>query len=253
VGHLTATLRTAKLKGKVGKGITVYSNDPVKSTLRLSVRAIVMASVVVLPREYIMIGGPPTRRGQSKVLVRQDPMETGKLNITDLKTSLPWLKAEATRLKNERPPSDGLPRGQKGDYLVEVSIDGKPEGHAGRARAELTFKTGLKRQPEVAIPITVDLRPPVTLSTGKLMLAPPAEGEVTESTVLVTLRPGLDPNRLEAVASPESLKVELKPSGPRRFKAHVSWDGGKLEQGEITFKVGVERHKLPVHPAAAGS
>jgi hypothetical protein len=253
VGHITATLRTEKLKGKVGKGITVYSNDPETPTLRLSLRAVVLGSVVVLPREYIMIGGPSMSRGQSKVLVRQDPLETGTLEIKELRTSVPWLKAEATRLEQDRPPLDGLPLGRTGDYLVEVEVDGEPETRGGRARAELTFKTGLKRQPQVAIPITVDLRPPVSLSTEKLILTPPATGEITESTVLVTVRPGLDPNRLQAEAAPESLKVELKPAGPRRFKAHVSWDGGKLEQGEITFRVGTEKYKLPVQGVGAGS
>lgn len=253
MGHLTATLRTEKLKGKVGKSITVYSNDPQTPTLRLSVRAVVIGSVIVLPREYISIGGPPMRRGSSKVLVRQDPMESGELRISDLKTSLPWLTVEAQKLEEKRPPSDGLPLGQPGDYLLEVKLGEPTESPTGRTRAQLTFKTGLKRQPEVTIPITVDLRPPVNLSTQRLLLAPPAEGEVAEGTVLVTVRPGLDPNKLQAEARPGALKVELEPAGPRRFKAHVFWDGAALAEGAITFMVGGERLKLPVQSTGGDS
>jgi hypothetical protein len=253
VGHLTATLHTEKLKGQIGKGVTVYSNDPTTPKIRLSVRAVVLGSVVVLPREYIMIGGPPVQAGRSKVLVRRDPLETGELEITDLKTSLPWLTATATKLEDKRPPSDGLPLGQPGDYLIEVKVEGEPDTKGGRARGDLTFKTGLKRQPQVSIPVTVDLRPPVSLSTEKLLLNPPPEGGVTESTVLVTVRPGLDPNRLVAEASPESLRVDLQLSGPRRFKAKISWDGGKLEHGMITFKIGTEQQTLPVQSVGASS
>jgi hypothetical protein len=246
-------LRTEKLRGQVGKGVNVYSNDPNTPTLRLTVRATVHGSVVVLPREYIGIGGPPTRRGTSRVLVRQDPTEPGELKISDLKTSLPWLTAEALKLTEKRPPADGLPLGLPGDYLLEVKLGEKPETKSTRTRAQVSFKTGLKRQPVVSIPVTVDLRPPVSLSQERLLLTPPAEGEVTEKTVLVTVRVGLDPNRLTAEAQPESLKVELQQAGPRRFKAQVYWDGGKLEQGTITFKLGQESHKLPVHSAAADS
>jgi hypothetical protein len=250
---LTVTLRTEKLKGKVGKGISVYSNDPDTPTLRLAVRATIWGSVVVLPREYIAIGGKQTRRGTSKVLVRQDPTESGELKISGLRASLPWLAAEAQKLDAKRPPSDGLPLGLPGDYLLEVKIAEPPENRASRIRANVTFKTGLERQPEVSIPVTVDLRPPVSLSAGKLLLDSPAEGEVTEKTVLVTVRPGLDPNRLKAAAHPESLKVELKPAGPRQFKAHVYWDGRALEEGFVTFSIGGESHGLPVQSLASGS
>ena len=253
MGHLTVTLRTEKLRGQVGKGISVYSNDPETPSLRLTVRATVHGSVVVLPREYIGIGGHSRRRGNSKVLVRKDPTESGELEISDLKTSLPWLTAEVRKLTEKRPPADGLPLGLPGDYLLEVKIGEKPETQRTRTRAQVSFKTGLKRQPVVSIPVTVDLRPPVSLSEGRLLLTPPVEGEVTGKAVLVTVRAGLDPNLLKAEARPESLKVELIPAGPRRFKAQVYWDGGALEQGTVTFKVGSESHNLPVHSAGAGS
>jgi hypothetical protein len=253
VGHLTVTLRTEKLRGQVGKGISVYSNDPKTPSLRLTVRATVLGSVIVLPREYIGIGSRSTRRGTSKVLIRQDPTESGELEISDLKTSLPWLTAEVRKLTAKSPPADGLPPGLPGDYLLEVKVGEKPETQRTRTRAQVSFKTGLKRQPVVSIPVTVDLRPPVILSEESLVLTPPVDGEVTEKIVHVTVRAGLDHNRLKAEAQPKSLKVELKPSGPRRFKAHVYWDGGALEQGSVTFKIGSETLKLPVHSASVGS
>jgi hypothetical protein len=219
----------------------------------LSLRAVILGSVIVLPREYITVGGPPTGKRGSKVLVRQDPLESGELTITDLKTSLPWLEARAERLEQKRPPSDGLPVGRPGDYLLEVEAERPPEIPSERTRAQLSFKTGLKRQPEVTIPINIDLRPPVILSTKRLLLAPPADGEVTNGTILVSVRPGLNPGLLRAEASPDSLKVELEPAGSRRFKAHVSWDGGKLEGGAVIFNVGGESHELPVQSAGSGS
>jgi hypothetical protein len=249
VGYLTASLNTAKLRGKIGKGISVYTNDPNTSHVRLALRAVVLGSVAVLPREHIMIGGPADRSGGSKVLVRQDPTETGELQISDLQASLPWLSAEAHRLEDPMAAAGGLPKGEAGDWLLEVKIADRSQARTGHARAELHFKTGLKRQPEVSIPITVDLRPPVNLSVPRLVFEKPAEGEVAEKTILATVRRGLDANKLEVETGTPSIVAELEPSGPRRFKVHFTWTGGELKDASILFKVGSESHHLPVKVA----
>jgi hypothetical protein len=252
VGYLTATLKTSKLRGKVGKGISVYSNDPTKPSIRIAIRAVVLGSVVVLPREHLVIGGPPGRSGGSRVLVRRDPMETGKLQVAELETSQPWLSAKARKLEEPTPPGEGLPKGEIGDWLVEVDVEDRSQVVSGRSRAELRFKTGLKRQPEVSIPITVDLRPPVNLSVPRLVFLPPAEGEVASRTVVATVRRGLDANTLEVETGHPALKAELEPVGPRRFNVHFSWTGEELGDAAVLFRVGPESHQLPVKVAPAG-
>lgn len=253
MGYLTATLKTSNLRGKVGKGISVYSNDPNKRSIRLAIRAIVLGSVIVLPREHIVIGGPPGRSGGSRVLVRRDPTESGELKIADLRTSLPGLSAEARRLEEPTPPGQGLPKGEVGDWLVEVSVEDRSKISAGRSRAELNFKSGLKRQPDVSIPITVDLRPPVNLSVPRLVLQPPADGEVADKTVMATVRRGLDANALKVETGSPALKAELEPVGPRRFKVHFSWTGEDLGDAAVVFRVGSESHQLPVKVAPGAS
>lgn len=252
MGYLTATLKTSRLRGKVGKGISVYSNDPDNPSVRVAIRAVVVGSVIVLPREHLVIGGPPGRSGGSRVLVRQDPTEIGKLQIEELSTSLPWLSASARKLEEPMPPGDGLPRGEIGDWLVEVEVEDRAQVGTGRSRAELRFKTGLKRQPEVAVPITVDLRPPVNLSVPRLVLLPPAEGEAATKTVLATVRRGLDADALEVDTGNPALEAELEPVGPRRFKVHFTWNGEELGDTSVLFKVGRESHQLPVKVAPAG-
>jgi hypothetical protein len=252
VGYLTATLKTTRLRGKVGKGISVYSNDTDKPSVRLTIRAVVLGSVVVLPREQLVIGGPAGRIGGSRVLVRQDPLETGKLEITDLETTSPWLSATARRLEEPTPPGEGLPKGQIGDWLVEVAIDDSGRTSTGRTRDELRFKTGLKRQPEVSIPITVDLRPPVNLSVPRLVLIPPAEGEVASKTVMATVRRGLEANALKVETGNPALEAKLDLVGPRRYEVHFTWNGEELGDASVLFRVGSESHRLPVKVAPAG-
>ncbi len=251
VGYLTATLKTSKLHGKVGKGISVYSNDPNNPSVRLAIRAIVLGSVVVLPREHLVIGGPGGLYGGSRVLVRQDPTETGKLHIQELTTSLPWLSASARKLEEPTPPGDGLPRGEIGDWLVEVGIEDQNQVRPGSSRAELRFKTGLKRQPEVTIPIMVDLRPPVTLSVPRLVFLPPAKGEVATKTVMATVRRGLEASELVVETGSPAIQAELEPAGPSRFKVHFTWNGEELGDAAVLFRVGPESYQLPVKVAPA--
>ncbi len=244
MGHLYATLDTSTLRGKVGKGITVHTNDPARPTIRLVLRAIVLGSVYVLPEEQLSLGNQRVGGTKGRLLVRQDPTQLGRLNIESITTSASWLLAAARRLEQDEPAGDGLPAGREGDWAVEVEL--LPRAPYGRRNESVTFTTGLARQAEVTVLVDLDLLPPVQLNIDKLVLSatdPPTETH----TVLLSVRHDLEPSLLRVEAEPPALSAELEKAGRRGFKLHVRWDGTPLhDSGALTFHVGAQSYRLPV-------
>jgi len=249
VGQIKAKLDTIKLRGDVGRGITVRTDDPARPNLFLTVRAHVAGGVWVLPDEVLRVQNRGSLPAEAAVLVRRDPEETGILEVRDVRLSVPWLRAEAEKLTEPRPGSNGVPPARPDDWVIHVEPG--PDAPYGRARAELTFATGLSGQSEMTLPVMVAIEPPVRLSAERLDLAAGPDGTPAPGTVLLTVRPGLDPAGLAVESRPDSLQVELEPSGPRAFKVHVAWRGDGDPRGEIVFRVGTESITLPVYSSGS--
>jgi len=250
VGYLSASLHTDKLRGSVARGITVQSNDTSQPRVHLTIRAMILGSVLMLPHESMTISDPPQRNTRNRLLVRKEPTESGELKISDLRASASWLRLSAERIEEARPAEGGLPAALPGDWLLQAELEGDVD--YGRLRENMTFKTGLTRQPEITVPVLVTLRPPLHLSVNQVELPQPDGGEPSTATVVISVRRGLDPATLTARAVPEALQVSLEPSGGDRFyKAHVSWDGGDISGGGIEFSVGGKQMNLPVVPLPA--
>ena len=180
---------------------------------------------------------------QGRVLIRREPSEEGTLRISDVETSAEWLTVSARRLDGPEPRGGGLPAGQSGDWVIEVGFRDDPV--FGRHRESVTFQTSLPREPEVTLPIDIVLEAPVHLSTGRLRLGTVAPGKAG-GKVFAYVRKGLDPSRLEVEAGPDPLRVEVTRSGTSMFTVNVSWEGGRLSDGGIEFRVGEESIRLPV-------
>lgn len=204
------------------------------------VRADVLGSVVVLPDEAPEIANRPGEKPVARRLIRQDPTERGSLRISDVSSSAEWLRASVRRLEELRPRGKGLPQGHPGDWLLEISVEGDPL--FGERLESVWMSTGLERQPVLTLPVKTLLRPPVNLSTTKLLLTDQAVGAV----VLLSVREGLDPNALRATAEPEELEIELLQAGGRMYRVHVHWSGTTRGDGSILFTVGDEQLRLPV-------
>jgi hypothetical protein len=247
VGYIKATLHTEKLRGNVGRGITVQTDDPATPTLRLTIRAEVVGSVLVLPAESLMFNNVSPRQNRTRLLVRRDPTETGDLKVGDVEPSADWFSITATRLEQPLPASVGLPAGQPGDWLLEGELAGNPS--YGVTRAEFSFTTGLARQPTMSLPVLANLRPPVHLASEPIELTS-AGGEVPEATVLFSIRSGLDPEELRIESEPEALEVQVEQAGRRFYKAQLRWAGGEFGGGTVVFSLGEESYRVPVRPAA---
>lgn len=245
MGHIDAKLDTKKLRGSVGRGITVYTDDPGQPKIFLTLSATVVGGVQVLPQGMISLSGVGGRgRNAPTVLLRREASETGEVEISDVSASVPWLNVTVERVEQPRVGVDGLPPGMPGDWLVEVTID--PSAPYGRFRESVQLKTGLERQPELTIPVVVTRQAPVQLSTNRVAFPSELDPKEQPQTVLLTVRRDLDPTGLTVETDSDLLKVELEPSGRRGYKVRVRWEGADRPHGAITFRLGEESYELPV-------
>jgi hypothetical protein len=210
----------------------------------VTIHAVILASVTILPRDQITLANLRPELEHPKLLLRKEATETGVLEISDLVASVPWIAARATRLDEGRPGGDGLPPGAPGDWLIELEVDG--EAVWGYSKESLRFRTGLSRQPLIELPISVNLLPPVNLSTERLTLPARGDGAPSEGLVHLTVRRGLDPAGLTLDTEPESLDATLEHVDGRHYKVVVRWDGAETGDGSLVFRVGEMEQRLPV-------
>jgi hypothetical protein len=240
-------LDTKRLRGDAGRGITVYSNDPVRPKLFLTVRARILSSVVLIPDRNPRIDNRRLDESTDRFIVRKEISESGQLTVGEIETSVPWLHVDARPLD----PSEelkGLPQPWPGDWLFELKVVGKPD--YGRGDQQIRFATGLPREPHVEVDVTVNLLPPVHLASETLVLQPPASagGSATGST-LISLRRDLADAELDVTTDPSELHVTLEPAGDRYFRVLVDWPRGRDDErreGRIRFEVAGESYGLPV-------
>jgi hypothetical protein len=250
-GHVTATVKTARYRGPLQKGVTVTTSDPTQPQVRLAVKLNVVGSVVILPRASLALPGRNWEYSATAV-IRKDPGETGELRLTDLTTSAGWLAATARRVEADEPEENGLPARSAGDYVLEVSVaDDAPRT---RGMQQVRFKTGLPREPETSVPIVVSLNTAMKITPPVVRLRPRGEGQEAVGRFSVVVRPGLD--ELEASASPPSFSVTLVPNGPRHYSGKVRWtptEESAPHQGTIVLRSGKESQRLTVRVSAAAA
>ncbi|HXV77235.1 MAG TPA: hypothetical protein VD788_13035 [Candidatus Polarisedimenticolaceae bacterium] len=244
VGNIDAQIDTLKLTGEVGRGVTVYSNDPTRPTVFLTVHAVVVGGVVVLPEERLVLTNATEAGSKRALVVRRGVDEDGELTIGDVQLDVPWLDVVVEELAEPRNMRDGAPSADAGDWVVSVSLG--RAAPVGRHEANLTFGTGLERQPVVSVPIVARKMAPVMLSEERLVLPRSAGEPVARGTFLLTVRRGLDPDALEVTSSPGELTTDLERSGDRGYKLHLAWASSDPPAGEVTFRVGAEELRVPV-------
>jgi hypothetical protein len=244
VGYVRAVLDTTQLLGPVTKGILVNTNDPDRRQILLTLKAHIVGSVALLPQPQIYIRKRPGQSYVGRLLIRQEPGESGTLAISDVTTSAPYLTASVVQLSQSRPRGEGLPAGRPGDWVLEVRFrDDEPV--YGRLRDEVRFRTGLSRQPEVAVAVESKFDSPINLSTGKLVLVSVGDGRA-EGTLFASVRHGLDPADLRVDAEPAGIEVAIRPASERMFKIEVAWPGGALSNASLTFRINDDVVRVPL-------
>ena len=254
-GTIRASIHTANLKGPIGKSITVTHDDTTQGAIALSVNAKIVGSVDIFPFAGMQLARH--RRGfenPAKLLLRKDPTEQGGLAVNGLVASASWLKASARKVTSPEPPVDGIPAAQPGDVVLTVQAEAPP---VGSNLENVTFKTGLPREPQVTIPVAVVVQPAVTLQPTELTLASaPDSPEGATGQVLASIREDLDPKSLTFRADAPAFVVRADPPGERGFRLVVTWSGSGPKPPTATtvhIKVGAETVNLPVRVDRQGT
>lgn len=247
-GTIRASIHTTNYKGAIGKTITVTHDDATQGPITLAVKANVIGSVNVYP--YASLTLAPRLKGFAApglLLVRKDETEKGTLALEGLATSVPWLKASVRKVTTDEPPVEGLPAALAGDYVISVLVDHPPVGTHSQ---NVSFRTGLAREPQVTIPVMISVRPPVVLQPAELILQPGPEGAGgATGQILASVREDLDPKTLAVASDDPAFAVRIDPPGERGFRLSVDWTAkGKTTPTEtkIHLRVGGESIDLPV-------
>lgn len=247
-GTIRASVHTTNYKGPIGKTITVTHDDASQGAITLGIKANVIGSVNVYP--YASLTLAPRLKGFGSpgvLLVRKDDTETGSLVLTDLTASVPWLKASSRKVTADEPPVEGLPAAAPGDYVISVLVDHPPVGNHAQ---NVSFKTGLTREPQVTIPVMVTVRPPVVLQPAELILQPGPDGSTgATGQILAAVREDLDPKTLAVASDDPAFTVRIDPPGERAFRLSVDWSANRKKtptETKIHLRVGGESIDLPV-------
>ncbi len=249
-GKVTATVKTERYRGELQKGVTVTTSDPTRPQAQLTIKFNVVGSVVVLPRAALNFPSGPEWDYSGEVVIRKDPTETGELRVADLTTSVPWLVATARRVEHDEPGADSR---SAGDYVIAVSVAN--DAPRTRAMQQVQFKTGLPREPEVSIPVSVGLDVPMRITPPVVHLRQPEAGQKAVGRFAVVVRPGLE-GALEASASPDQFRVALEPDGPRHYAGTVTWTPSGEDvpsQGTLVLRAGAESQQVAVRVAGPGA
>ena len=247
-GTIRASIHTANLKGSIGKSITVTHDDTTQGPISLGVVAKVVGSVDILPFPALQLARH--RRGfenPAKLLVRKDATEQGTLKLGGLVASAPWIKASARKVTADEPPSDGLPPAKPGDVILSVQAESAP---VGSHQENITFKTGLPREPQITVPVIVYVPPMASLQPSELILNPAPEApEDASGVVMGSIREDLDPKTLTVTSDAPAFTVRVDPPGERAFRLIVDWKGKGPKAPTATtihINVGSETIGLPV-------
>ena len=244
MGYINVTLDTQKITGKTNKQISIYSNDPRALETSVLLRAEVVGSALLIPFDRLKLTNVGQRQDRKRrLLIRKDPTETGELRVTDLKASVSWIATSLLPIETEMSLGRGFPPGKPGDYLLEIDFVNQPPN--GVSKAEVTFKTGLPRFPQMTVPVNVEYAAPVIMNRKEIVL-PAGTTDVYRDSVLLTVRRGLDPSTLNIDSEIDQLQTALEQVGERHFKLFLTWNGDAFEAGALKASVGGYHAELPV-------
>lgn len=180
-GTLTASVLTKPTqRGRLSKSITVFTDDPASSPLRLEVRMDVELPIEILPSprlylQALVTGGEPQqlllRRTDGRPLQLSDPVSRVGA----------WVDFRIETVDHERRLPNGLDA-RPGDALITATVR---EGTEAISRSgTLQLRTNHDRMPVLEIPVTLRVRPMVELQPSEVRLVDGSTRPGTSSTLV---------------------------------------------------------------------
>jgi len=114
---------------------------------------------------------------------------------------------------------------------------------------QIRFKTGLTRETQASIPLSIVYQQPLTANPATVVLMALDGVKEASGSFDVTVRSNLAEQPVTASVTPQNFTVKLEPDGPRHYKANVGWKSegdSPVKLGWITLQVVGESLRVPV-------
>jgi len=220
-GVLEAELRTAGFRGNQIKTIQITSNDPDQPNLTLRLTANIKTAFEIRPSEMLTVAlkdNEPTVQEVEIVSNTNEPLE-----IQQVTTNAPYVKAEAQRIDEKR---------QK----VVITIN--PDAPPGRNNFVVVARTNSQRMPQVNITVMAEkgiIVTPTSVFFG--VITPQTQLPIERIVTLARRDKGFQIRKIAA----DDPAIEVN---------HESMDDGKQHRLIVRYKggwpAGVAQHKLTI-------
>ena len=157
-GWVKVIFDTQDRQGRVGKTISIHSNDPDEPIVKLRMRGYMQTEILIKPRR-IYFGG-----------YKKDKPVTKKLRILqggDKKIKLLKVEAESKYVTSTEPA--GIINEEGNGYQIEVGLS--PDVPIGRLRSNLVIYTDSKTQPVVNIPVNANVSGDIVIKPTMLVFS----------------------------------------------------------------------------------
>ena len=178
-GDILAVIETTSFRGPIAKSVRVFTNDVDSPRLNLVVKANIKPQIEVQPSyaRFIVIKGEEFGSKGSTLWSADKP----DLQILDVKSPFPFLKAEPRLVKERDPESDSSRNKWKVDLTLMASAP------IGPMADFVIVRTNHPSQPEVRIPVSGFVRPPVAVIPSVLDFGARQVAEPYPATVEVKI------------------------------------------------------------------
>ncbi|HEX9943947.1 MAG TPA: DUF1573 domain-containing protein [Thermoanaerobaculia bacterium] len=247
-GKVHAAVDTATFSGPISKGVSVFTNDPDKPQLELTVRATVEPYISVKPgyARYITVQGEPMEGNIAQTLWAPDG---SSFDIVKVDSPWPFLKVTWREARPEERNADS--KGKQWRVEMLLSNDAK----VGPLSDYVVVHTNHPKQKLVQIPVSGFVRPVVAVTPpvadfGKIQLKEPLRKALnirnfaTEPIRVTGVDPAL-PKGIEAKLEPleegreYQVRILLNPGlakGPFNGKLTIHTDSPKVPTLEVELK-----------------
>ena len=154
-GSIQTVVDTGDFRGPIAKSVQVFTNDPENPRIHLVIKANVKPLIEVQPgyARFIVVKGEEFETKEQTLWSADAP----DLQILDVKSPFRYLKAEP-RLTRERDPES---KNSRNEWKVDLSL--APNAPIGPMADFVVVRTNHPTQPEVRIPVSGFVRPPVAV------------------------------------------------------------------------------------------
>lgn len=205
-GKVHAVLDTSTFAGAISKGITVLTNDPVRPSIQLTLKATVEPHLMVDPGYARFI--QPQLSDPGVVVQRLWTKSFDHLEILDVTSPYPFLTVTHEKIED---PENRHEEGVGPQHELTLVLD-YTEAPVGALADYVTVRTNHPKQPEVKVPISGFIRPLMVVTPNEADFGAVAMDDDGAFGSLVLKHYGSTPLEIRAAeSSVPGVEVEVEP------------------------------------------